>query len=160
MLPKAKRAGRPTAVQVFKGGAHVCSQSGDFCTNRIGAVSARVLSRTIDAVQSGRSGTWPPVSAIDLAQTRSRSCDCRNRRHPLDDAVRAQRRVHGRMLNAASSRVLSGSAFAQEAILTLSSDAGISDETIRLTVRWINETSEQNRVESTLSGAHDLGSKA
>ena len=94
------------AAQRFEGRAHPCSQGGDYRADRIGAVSARVLSRRTDAVQSGGAGTRPPVSPVDLAQTRSRSIHCRDRRRPLDDALRAQRRVHGRMLDAASSRVM------------------------------------------------------
>ena len=53
---------------------------------------------------SGGARTRPPVSPGDLAQTRSRSIHCRDRRRPLDDVLRAQRRVRRRILDALSSR--------------------------------------------------------
>ena len=89
----------------FEVRAHQCSQGGGWRADRIGAVSARVLSRATDAVHSGGAGTRPPVSPGDLAHTRPHSIHCRDRRRPLDDVLRDQRRVRRRILDALSSRV-------------------------------------------------------
>ena len=88
--------------RLFEVLAHSGSQGHGGRDDRIGAVSARVLSRGTDAVHSGGEGTPPPVSPGGLAQPCKHAVRCRNRRSPLDDVLRGKRRVRRRILDALS----------------------------------------------------------
>ena len=83
--------------------AHQGFQGGGQLADRLGAVSARLLSRGTDAVHSGRARTRPPVT-MRIWRTHARALSIVNRRRPFDDVLRDQRRVHRRILDALSSR--------------------------------------------------------